>query len=175
MREESELRQKYNQLLGRNLEKAFQKKLARKPHNCSHNYVHSSLTNKNNRIEVEHTGLCMLNADDPSSWEGNICETAADARFCPYFTARHQKQDVYDEFMAKISDPDILQHEFRDLHILRWALGEEQASPKLSFIDKIKFWITNYTWVNDKAEKFEFTSQEELDVLSKKLFQSNDD
>lgn len=175
MREESEIRQKYTQLLGRNLEKAFQKKLSRKPHNCQHNHVHSSLTNKNNRIEVEHTGLCMLHSEDPSSWEGRICETAADARFCPYFTARYQKQDVYDEFMAKISDPEVIQHEFRDLHILKWTLGDSPIAPKLSLLDRIKFWLTNYTWVNEKADKFELAPQEELDALTQKLFQNKDD
>ena len=171
MRKEEEIRQKYKQLLGRNLEKTLQKKLSRKPHNCVHNHVQSSLVNKDNRIEVEHTGLCMLNSDNPSTWEGRICETSADARFCPYFTQKHNKQKVYEEFMESIKDPEILQHEHRDLYILQWVIGEELT--ELSLLDKIKFWIKNYSFANNKFGSSTTSSGDDLDDLSKKLFPEN--
>jgi len=170
MRDESEVKQKYHQLLGRNLEKAFQKKLGKKPHNCLHNHVHSYLNNKDNMIVVDHVGLCMLNSEDPSSWEGNICETVADARFCQYFSPRYNKQDIYVEFMEKISDPEVLQHEFRDMYMLRWVLGEEANLPKLSFLDKIKFWISNQEWANFRFGKSSLDNEENVEELTKKLF-----
>lgn len=175
MRSESEIKNKYSQLLGRNLEKLFQKKLGKKPHNCAHNEVHSSLVNKDNRIQVEHTGLCMLNKDDPSSWEGKICETTADARFCPYFSPKHTKQEVYDEFMLKTSNNEVLQQEFRDLYILKWALGEEVETPKVSIIDRLKLWVRQYIRDN-YFTKFRRTDENnEIDIISKSLFQEDVD
>lgn len=170
MKSESEIRQKYTQLVGRNLEKVFQKRLGRKPHNCEHNYVQSSLVNKGNKIEVEHTGLCMFNSNDPSAWEGKICETAADARFCPYFNPRETKQQVYEDFMSKLSDSETLQREYRDLHILQWVLEEQSIAPKLSLLSRLKIWLFKYF---NKAETFEDNepiSDREVDDLSKKLF-----
>jgi len=173
MRSEDEIKQKYKQLLGRNLEKTLQKKLGRKPHNCTHNHVQSTLVNKDNRIEVEHTGLCMLNGDNPSLWEGRICETSADARFCPYFTQKNSKQDVYNEFMEKIKDPEVLQHEYRDLYTLHWVLGEEIPESKLSLLDKIKFWINNHNIANLRFGTSKAETVEEIEDLSRKLFQAD--
>jgi len=170
MKSEDEVRQKYAQLLGRNLEKNFQKRLGRKPHNCVHNHVQSSLANINNKIEVQHTGLCMLNSDQPDAWEGRICETSADARFCPFFTAKETKQEVYDDFMSKVTDPEFIQHELRDLYILQWVLGEQEVPPKLSLIDRIKFWVKNYTEANRRVEDLDFQSSRQVEELSDKLF-----
>lgn len=170
MKSESEIRQKYTQLVGRNLEKVFQKRLGRKPHNCEHNYVQSSLTNKGNRIEVEHTGLCMFNSNDPASWEGKICETAADARFCPYFNPRETKQQVYEDFMGKLADPETLQREYRDLHILQWVLEEQNSPPRLSLWGKLKLWTARHFDKSEYTEELDTISTREVDDLSKKLF-----
>lgn len=173
MKSESEVKQKLVQLLGRNLEKEFQKKLGRKPSNCVHNHVHSSLVNRENRIEVEHTGLCMLNCEDPSSWEGRICETAADARFCPYFTPKNDKQKVYEEFMSKVKDLDSLQHEHRDILMLKWVLDDPSLSIKLSLWDRIKLFFRK-----DKIEKMQepaASGNKEVESISEKLFDNRND
>lgn len=170
MRSEDDIRQKYKQLLGRNLEKALQKKLGRRPHNCVHNHVQSTLVNKENRIEVEHTGLCMLNSDNPSLWEGRICETAADARFCPYFNQKHKKQEVYQEFMDRVKDPDVLQHEYRDLYTLHWVLGDAIPESNLNLVDKIKFWISNYSLANLRFGSSKVENQQDIEELTSKLF-----
>jgi hypothetical protein len=175
MRSEDDIRQKYKQLLGRNLEKALQRKLGRKPHNCVHNHVQSTLVNKENKIEVEHTGLCMLNKENPALWEGRICETSADARFCPYFTQKHSKQVVYEEFMDRVRDPEVLQHEYRDLYTLHWVLGDEVPDSKLSLVDRIKFWLSNHNLANLRFGLVKAESPEEIDSLAKKLFHENED
>ena len=170
MRNEEEIRSKLNQLLGRNLEKSFQKKLGKKPHNCVHNHVQSSLVNKNNKIEVEHTGICMLNSENPDAWEGRICETVADARFCPYFTARYDKQKVYEEFMSKVSDVDSLQHEFRDLFILQWVLGEVDYKLEFTLLQKVKFWFLGLWLKIAEWVKLRRSSKDEVTDLTEKLF-----
>jgi len=149
MKSEIEIKHKYDQLVGRHLEKLFQKHLSSKPWNCTHNYMQSGTTVVDGKVKVETTGLCMYNSNDPRKWEGKICETVADSYKCPYFNPVKEKQQIYDEYMKVLNDPDLLQHEYRDLYILQWVLGPETI--KIGIIQKIKnFFIKSKSYKDTK-------------------------
>lgn len=172
MRSSSEVRHKYNQLVGRHLERIFQKNLSQKPSNCVYNHIQEDLVPNRNRLEIETTGFCMYNSEDPVKWEGKICETLADARGCPYFTPKRTKQDLYNEYMGVLMNPEVLQHEYRDLYILQWVMDNPRYSTP-SLLQRIKNWVILHRGHNQERDLPTKPSQmgkDSIEDLSNKLF-----
>lgn len=88
------------------------------------------------RLPVLQTiGLCMLNSESSTEWEGNICEDPIDAQRCPYFEAKFDKVKIWEEFREQISDPDWLRVNLPEVYGLIWCL--EMERPELPWWSRI--------------------------------------
>lgn len=72
---------------------------------------------------VQTIGLCMMGAESIETWPGNICEEAIDAQRCPYFKYRQSRSEVYDGFVANVTDPSWVKAFLPAVHSLLWVLG----------------------------------------------------
>lgn len=141
MRTTQEIESRIRFLLVEELNRRVAEVSKRLPHLCTHNYRHSLDVRKNvesvsnegyNRITrsgslpvVQTIGLCMLGADDPTAWNGTICEDPIDAQRCPYFVPKVDKKKLWSEFSVQVSDPKWLLENMPEIYGLLWSLGAE--------------------------------------------------
>ena len=142
MRSSEEVQGRSRHLLARELDRRVVLAQGRLPHNCRHNYRHSLDVRKEvegeinedynrlDRVALPVIGLCMLDADNPQEWKGNICEDPIDAMRCPYFDMLQTKEAVLEEFNGQIKDLVWVEENMPEVHGLLWALGSESL-PKL--------------------------------------------
>lgn len=136
MRSEEEVQDRIRYLLTQELDRRVADAQARLPHKCRHNYRHPLDVRRNvmgepndqyNRItDARHLpmlGLCMLGAEDPTEWQGNICEDPIDAQRCPFFNPIDTKESLSLEFQQQIKDLDWLTANMPEVAGLLWALG----------------------------------------------------
>jgi hypothetical protein len=114
MRKESEIRKKLRKLKFRYWSKFYKQHTKPLPENCSHNSYASG------QSDIEGNYLCMLGAEDPTQWKGNICDTEEFAQGCPYFQCRFSKEQLKDDFEEALMDNLFV--DFRDVAILMWVL-----------------------------------------------------
>lgn len=86
---------------------------------------------------VQTIGLCMLGSEGLESWPGNICEEPIDAQRCPYFQYRVTRAEVYDGFLADVSDPAWVEKTLPAVHSLLWVLG---ATLRLHHSSWLRWW-----------------------------------
>lgn len=129
----------------------------RLPTRCEHNYRHpldarklvDGEANSNyNHIAtklpvIQQTiGLCMLGAETPDEWPGNICEDPVDAQRCPYFTCKTSKSEIWESLAQDLSDPVWLETHI-EIRTLLWVC--ELASVGFNQIPwwrRLWFWLT---------------------------------
>lgn len=85
----------------------YRDRLSCRPKNCVHNYRHEE--------DGEEIGLCMLGAEDPQNWPGNVCDDVETAKMCPFFEQRHDEEDLKEEFESGLDD---------DIQALEWVLDD---------------------------------------------------
>ena len=124
---------------------------------CVHNYRHALDSRKTvdgepnemyNRISVDDEGtpvdrtlgLCMLDADSPEDWRGNICEDPIDAQRCPYFKPTVTKEIILADFELQLSTPGGLVEHLPAAAELLWVLDETKA-PRLPWWKRLWYWI----------------------------------
>jgi|AntDeeMinimDraft_6_1070357.scaffolds.fasta_scaffold15250_2 hypothetical protein len=135
MKDEAEIRKKYKELRYRHLKRHLKSHLSSSPSNCVHN------------LECETpegpARLCMLGAEDPENWPGNICDTLETAQKCPFFQSKHEKAELKEEFEQDMSDAKTVYHDYRDLAMLLWALEEEPKDQEvhLSWWKRLRLWF----------------------------------
>lgn len=135
MKSQQEVLDRVRFLLSRELDRRVQIASQRLPHRCVHNYRHPVDVRKQvdgednpnyNRIALPvvqaSLGLCTLGMDNPSEWNGNICEDPIDAQRCPYFTSTQSKLDIWDEFRTQVNDPVWLEASLPEVYGLLWTL-----------------------------------------------------
>ena len=141
MRSEQEVQDRIRHLLTLEVNRRAKEACARLPHLCKHNRRHPLDVRKSvdgdsnpqyNQISGRHLpviGLCMLGAEDPTSWPGNICEDPIDAQRCPYFDRLETKQAaverVQGEFYQQIRDLEWVQLNMPEVAGLLWALDSK--------------------------------------------------
>jgi hypothetical protein len=143
MRDESAIQDRLRFLLTKELDRTVAESRARLPHKCEHNHRQpldvrkeiAGTPNENyNKVSAKHLpiiGLCMLGADDPSQWNGTICEDPIDAQRCPYYSdPTATSEAVQKEFNRNIKDLVWVEKNLPEAYGLLWALGTE-AMPSL--------------------------------------------
>lgn len=118
MRTKAEIQKRLERLRYNHLKRHLRDHLSRRPENCAHNGHHALGDGK-------WAHLCMLGAEDPEAWPGNICDEEEVARTCAFFTCRHDKEALKREFWQDARDPALLEGPYRDVGLLMWVLDEE--------------------------------------------------
>jgi len=150
MRLETEVQDRIRYLLTLEVDRRVAEATARLPHLCQHNRRHPLDVRKEvagnpneqyNRVAgngLPVIGLCMLGAEDPTSWPGAICEDPIDAKRCPYFTPTLDKGVVEEQFQQEIRDLKWVSENLPEVYGLLWALGSE-TMPKLPWWKALLF------------------------------------
>lgn len=135
MRSDTEVQDRIRYLLTLEVDRRIAEATARLPHLCRHNLRHPLDVRKEvagdrnlqyNRLagkSLPTIGLCMLGAEDPTSWPSNICEDPIDAKRCPYFTPMVNKEEVEAQFKSQIRDLKWVGDNLPEVYGLLWALG----------------------------------------------------
>lgn len=154
MRSEIDVQDRIRYLLTQEINRRIKDARARLPHKCKLNARHPLDVRKTvdgernphyNQVAAgKHLpviGLCMLGAEDPTKWQGNICEDPIDAQQCPYFDPIDTKETVQTDFHLQIRDLEWVQANLPEVAGLLWALGSE-ALPKLPWWKELWFrWV----------------------------------
>jgi hypothetical protein len=139
----SDIESRIRYLLCEELTRRVREAETRLPHLCEHNHRQTLDTRKTvedtpndsyNRtsdrtgLPVAQTiGLCMLGAEKPDEWPGNICEDPIDAQRCPYFRPSVTKEALFATFRANVEDLDWVRGHLPELYGLLWVLDETRA------------------------------------------------
>lgn len=153
MKDEAEVRLRVRELVTAELKRRLDESNERLPHRCTHNYRHVLDTRKvlvgepnekYNRIgDVRHLplsqsmGLCMLGAEDPEQWKGDLCDEPIDAQRCPYFNPLKDDQKITAEFATHLKDPAWVETNLPAVSALIWVAGTDEA-PKESVLEPPK-------------------------------------
>lgn len=143
MRSRAEIEDRIRALLCAELDRRVEEASRRKPHLCKHNHrqpldvrpivdgevneTFNRLTDKRELPVVQTIGLCLLGAQDPTEWRGDICEDDIDARRCPYFDPTHTKADILADMTAQIADPAWVQANLPEVAALYWVLDADRS------------------------------------------------
>jgi hypothetical protein len=94
------------------------------------------------RLPVVNTmGLCMLGAENPEEWPGNICEDPIDAQRCPYFDPLQTKDALLAEFQEQLKDYQWVEENLPDVYALLWVLSDIFANFHLPWWKRVLFWF----------------------------------
>jgi hypothetical protein len=85
-------------------------------------------------------GFCLLDAEDPTQWKGNICEDPIDAQRCLHFDLVATKDSVSREFQIQIKDLKWVEKNLPEVYGLLWSLGSE-TMPSLPWWKALWFWF----------------------------------
>ena len=157
MRSKSEIRDRVRTLLVQDLDRRVEHATKRLPRSCVHNHrqpldsrktVDGDPNEMYNRISADDEGtpvdrtlgLCMLDAESPEDWGGNICEDPIDAQRCPYFKATVTKESLLAEFTEQLSTPGELEERLPAAAMLLWAIEETEA-PSLPWWKRLWYWL----------------------------------
>jgi hypothetical protein len=140
MKPTAEIEARIRYLLCAELSRRVMEAETRLPHLCVHNHRQPLDTRKtvedlpneayNRTTDPEHRGLpvaqtiglCMLGAEDITSWPGNICEDPIDAQRCPYFNPSTSKTVIFERFKANMGDVEWVQQNMPEAYALLWVL-----------------------------------------------------
>lgn len=135
MKSESEIKQCVKRLLSTELDRRVAEATTRLPHMCVHNHRQALDVRKRvadepnanyNRVSLPAApviGLCMLGAETPEEWQGNICEDPIDAERCPFFTPKLNRSEIWSKFREEVSDAEWLKGHLPEVYALCWVLG----------------------------------------------------
>lgn len=158
MKSEAEIRTRLQELFLREFDRRVGESRTRLPWLCTHNHqqpldnrkmVEGERNDSYNRITTPRRlpvartiGLCMLGAQSPEEWPGDICDEPIDAMKCPYFTPKRSKNDILSEFADQVNDPAWVEAHMPEAHGLIWAL-EGFGATTLPWWKRAWFWLTS--------------------------------
>jgi hypothetical protein len=140
MRQDSEIRDRVRGILVEELDRRVAEAARRTPTNCIHNLrqpldVRKTIDGEpnphyNTMSPSQSIGLCMLGAENPEEWKGDVCEDSVDAQRCPNFAPRLDKNAVLSEFESQLRNPEWVLTNFPTVAALIWVLnsGPEDLS-----------------------------------------------
>jgi hypothetical protein len=145
MRTSEEIEGRIRLVLREELERRVSAATKKLPRTCVHNHRHPLDTrrvvdgepNENyNRITSGHAlpvvqtiGLCMYGSENPEQWGGTICEDPIDAQRCPFFTPKHGREEVIQEFKEQLGSNEWVKKNLPEVESLRWVLADEAPLP----------------------------------------------
>lgn len=122
MKTEGQVKHKLAQVKYRHLKREIRGGLSKKSGNCHFN----------GRVDLpgrEGIGICLYRAGDPSQWLGGTCDETVDDRAaqCPYFSGKHTKEQIKDDFntFMESSDRAHIAERYPDMAALLWVLDLE--------------------------------------------------
>jgi hypothetical protein len=145
MKNQTQIEERLRRLVRKALDEhmaSFDEKL---PHKCHHNHrqpldhrktVYGEVNPSYNHITagqdergvalpvVQTLGLCMLNAETPDEWRGDICEDPVDAQRCSVYSPILTKEALYSEFVSNASSGEWLEKHYPEVWSLLWVLGD---------------------------------------------------
>jgi hypothetical protein len=140
MKSQADIESRVRALLCDELTRRVREAETRLPHLCVYNHRQPLDTRKTvedmpnetyNRTSTNEgepvkqvIGLCMLGAENPEAWPGDICEDPIDAQRCPYFQPTATKEAIYKTFQANVTDLDWVRQNMPEVYGLLWALDE---------------------------------------------------
>ena len=154
MKNRDEIQNRIHTLLLAELDRRVAEANQRLPGRCQHNHRQPLDSRKEvagepndgfNRVDRRHLpvvqtiGLCMLGADDPAEWQGDICDEPLDAQRCPSFTPTRTKDDILAEFRQDIEDEVWLSANLPAVAALLWALDESAPNYHLPWWKRLWF------------------------------------
>lgn len=157
MKNAQDVRSRIFFLLGEELERRVQEATERLPHRCTHNHRQAldsrkqlegapnegfNLVNRD-RVHlpmVQTMGLCMLGAETPEQWQGNICDEPIDAKRCPYFTPTQDREALLREFQEDLQDGNWIQANLPEVHGLLWV-ADMMEIPTLPWWKRLWFFF----------------------------------
>ena len=160
LRDGAEIQVRIREILTRELDKRVEASVELLPVRCRHNHRQPLDTRKtvqgernpgHNRVTrdvpkqaypgvfhlaVHQTiGLCMYGAEDPTQWQGTVCEDPIDAQRCvkgdrhpAIFEPLATREILSEEFHKQIQDHEWVQENLPEVFGLLWVLGTEQNS-----------------------------------------------
>lgn len=118
MKSEDEVLKRLRDLKFRYLGRILRKELRPRPQNCVFNSAHSVTDGGKEKV----VRLCMLGVERPD-WDVDICDTAKQAACCPAFLPVKSRDEIEEEFEARLSDLEWLREHHRDLYTLTWVVN----------------------------------------------------
>jgi hypothetical protein len=147
MKTQSQITDRIRFLLVQELDRRVDEASRRLPHLCTHNHqqpldtrklVEGSPNDSFNRVAdsrglpvVQTMGLCMLGAEHPDQWQGNICEDPIDAQRCPYFTPTQTKETLEENFRRDVENVEWVSSHMPEMYGLFWALDTEVSKVRI--------------------------------------------
>ena len=154
MKNNDEIQSRIHTLLLAELDRRVAEASQRLPNRCQNNHRQALDSRKEvageandgyNRADRRHLpvvqtiGLCMLGADDPTEWQGDICDEPADAQRCPHFTPTRTKDDVLEEFRREVEDEGWLTANLPAVAALLWVVDEAAPNYHLPWWKRLWF------------------------------------
>jgi hypothetical protein len=143
MKTQSDIEDRIRFLLCEELSRRVREAETRLPHLCVYNHrqpldtrkavedlpneTYNRISQRDGEAVRQTMGLCMLGAENPEQWPGNICEDPIDAQRCPYFTPLASKASIYESFQTQVRDVDWVAVNMPELYGLLWALDASTA------------------------------------------------
>lgn len=141
VKSEDDIARRLQNLVTRHQRLYIQERQDKLPHNCLHNYLHTPTTqlkaSKSTNTPLAPRKqvtliviqpempirLCTYGSNDPSTWNGDICDSEAQSRPCPYFTAKVSEANAAQEFREILEDDSETHTKYLDVATLQWALN----------------------------------------------------
>ncbi len=161
MKSESAIRGRLQRLVGRYRLRHIKESQRRLHLNCSYNIGHESkklpytVTEAETELDLAprklstlvviqdrdaSIRLCSYGIENPSAWNGFICDKDETAGSCGWFRPRVTADQASMSFDNLMSDDAKVAEEYSDVAALQWALNDRKAARRSSFWQRIKEW-----------------------------------
>lgn len=92
--------------------------------------------------EHDSVHFCTYGSEDPSTWNGLICDDDSISRSCKVFRPKVTSKEAREEFIRLLSDDAFVLEHYRDIATLQWVLENRIHEENLSILDRIALWWT---------------------------------
>jgi hypothetical protein len=89
----------------------------------------------------EPARLCSYGSQDPSSWNGVICDDDNITKACPMFQPLVDSEQARVEAETLLADDEWVLTNMKDVAALQWVLGDRVYKKGLNWFQRLKLWI----------------------------------
>jgi len=137
MRTESEVKEKFDELYTRELQKKYARYLTKGYRNCRYNNVHR--VRENGRI-----GFChhpeIANTDVDGTFTLVACNDDDTARKCKCFECKNTEKSVLDEFLKELQNPSECGKRYPKIAVLLWFL-QRMPDTEATRFGRVRAWL----------------------------------
>jgi hypothetical protein len=128
MKSEGQIKHKLAQVRFRHLKRELRNGLSKRSENCQYNGV----VDLPGHPEV---GICLYKAEDPSQWNGGVCDSEMDDRpaKCPFFKSANTKDSLKESFDTFLDTADRarIAERYPDMAALLWVMDLDKPDDAL--------------------------------------------